>query len=382
MKKCITILLFLMLVVGCGSKKRKQMMTSSQSVSGRVSFYHPNQKKEVRVPLASVQAIISDTVVAQSYTDEQGNYILPIPDSVKHGLVTVHLNSISPVITTTIAVMKQTSDETYHEYFGPVVVGMSNVDFYLRGKNAAPFNILTQLIRGMLFVRDHAGDDAFPLLKARWQDEEDGKGFTYFVRRGSDYMISVTSTKDPDEFDDSVILHELGHYMLAVFSLDHSPGGEHVITCGTNQNLDPRLAYSEGWANAFAQIVRGDPVYQDYFTFNVEDICSAQFGPRSEIVVASVFWDLYDGNANGVPSEDNDFVSIPFQKIWLALKNVVGYNVTLWDFYDAVRRLDYVPASDWDRNFMGVGADEHMLIQANWEALISPVVVEEPVIHR
>jgi hypothetical protein len=234
----------------------------------------------------------------------------------------------------------------------------------------------------MLFVRDSTGDDAFPPLKARWQKDDDGKGFTYFVRRGFDYTISVTSIKDPDEFDDSVLLHELGHYMLSVFSLDHSPGGEHIITCGSNQNLDPRLAYSEGWANAFAQIVRGEPVYRDYFSFDVEDICSAHFGPRSEIVVASVFWDLYDGNANGVPSEDNDFVSIPFQKIWLAIKNVSGYNVTLWDFYDSVRRLDYVSANDWDRNFMGVGADEHMLIQVNWEALVSPFVSGEPVIHR
>src|SRR4029077_19806398 len=55
--------------------------------------------------------------------------------------------------------------------------------------------------------------------------------------------------------DDFIILHEYGHYLAFHFSRDDSPGGDH----SGNQRLDPRLAFSEGWASYFACAVLDDP---------------------------------------------------------------------------------------------------------------------------
>ncbi|KHD88492.1 MAG: hypothetical protein OM95_08240 [Bdellovibrio sp. ArHS] len=52
-------------------------------------------------------------------------------------------------------------------------------------------------------------------------------------------------TSDTDHFDDSVILHEYGHFLEDVYGNSESPGGSH----NGNFIIDARLAWSEGWAN-------------------------------------------------------------------------------------------------------------------------------------
>ncbi|NUN04930.1 MAG: hypothetical protein HUU57_04125 [Bdellovibrio sp.] len=56
---------------------------------------------------------------------------------------------------------------------------------------------------------------------------------------------------DTDHFDDSVILHEYGHFLEDTYGNTGSPGGSH----NGNFIIDPRLAWSEGWANYFQAAV-------------------------------------------------------------------------------------------------------------------------------
>lgn len=56
---------------------------------------------------------------------------------------------------------------------------------------------------------------------------------------------------DTDHFDDSIILHEYGHFLEDVYGHSESPGGSHT----GNFIIDPRLAWSEGWANYFQSAV-------------------------------------------------------------------------------------------------------------------------------
>jgi hypothetical protein len=58
-------------------------------------------------------------------------------------------------------------------------------------------------------------------------------------------------TADTDHFDDSVILHEYGHFLEDVYGHSDSPGGSH----NGNFIIDPRLAWSEGFANYFQAAV-------------------------------------------------------------------------------------------------------------------------------
>lgn len=56
---------------------------------------------------------------------------------------------------------------------------------------------------------------------------------------------------DTDHFDDSVILHEYGHFLEDVYGNSQSPGGSHT----GDFIIDARLAWSEGWANYFQSAV-------------------------------------------------------------------------------------------------------------------------------
>jgi len=72
-----------------------------------------------------------------------------------------------------------------------------------------------------------------------------------FISGGQLGDISLSNT---DHFDDFATVHELGHYIEKHCGLYTSPGGTHAIVV----RIDPRLAWSEGWANYFATQVLSD----------------------------------------------------------------------------------------------------------------------------
>lgn len=61
-------------------------------------------------------------------------------------------------------------------------------------------------------------------------------------------QLGDVSLSNTDHFDDFAIIHELGHFVEDHCGQWVSPGGNHTIT----SRIDPRLAWSEGWANFFA----------------------------------------------------------------------------------------------------------------------------------
>jgi len=70
---------------------------------------------------------------------------------------------------------------------------------------------------------------------------------------------SSTVCVDTDHFDNSVILHEYAHFLEHQLSRSDSPGGSHNGT----RIIDPRLAWSEGFANYFQGVVLGRDNYRD-----------------------------------------------------------------------------------------------------------------------
>ena len=56
-----------------------------------------------------------------------------------------------------------------------------------------------------------------------------------------------------------MIAHEYGHFLMASFSRESSPGGNHSF----GEQLDPRLAWSEGWGNFFGAATTGSAHYID-----------------------------------------------------------------------------------------------------------------------
>ncbi|MBX3020703.1 MAG: hypothetical protein KF799_03430 [Bdellovibrionales bacterium] len=176
------------------------------------------------------------------------------------------------------------------------------------------------------------------------------------------------NSSDTDHFDDSVIIHEYGHFLEDIIGISDSPGGQHTGT----KPIDPRLAWSEGWGNFFQAAVRGDNHYIDTignddgetdmaFYVDLETVLSAagydyptQTGEGNfrEFSVSRMLWDVIDTNPdNGGFGGANETISNAFNEIWAAFSSTTqGFPYSLYAFRNIgllhLIQRDY-NATDW-----------------------------------
>lgn len=203
---------------------------------------------------------------------------------------------------------------------------------YTATRAAAPFAILDSVFAAMQKVLSADGFADFSPLLLNWSlnnrpvdgNLAAGQIGTSFYSSGNIYVLGDDDT-DTDEYDGHVLIHEFGHYLEDAFSRLDSLGGSH----GSGDRLDPRVAYSEGFSNAWSGIVTDDPFYRDSsgsqqasgFSINVEaNPPSDKFaGWFSEDSVQSLIFDLYD--SAGAGDSDGDTVTLGFGPIYDALIN-------------------------------------------------------------
>lgn len=233
----------------------------------------------------------------------------------------------------------------------------------------AAFNIFEQVVRANEFLSaqlgncgaDFTGCETFtvaPKVQIYWV-----KGFNPNEYFGSNsglsfylpgykklYILGGISgdiyASDTDHFDNTIILHEYGHFLEDVYTITDSPGGSHYA----NSIIDPRLAWSEGWGNFIQAAVRNHAYYLDsigtpdateptadsYYAINipiesVEAGCGVgstaqgcdypQFdyeGNFREYAVTRALWDIFDSAANPDSAAD-DTVSTELDVIWAAM---------------------------------------------------------------
>lgn len=122
---------------------------------------------------------------------------------------------------------------------------------------------------------------------------------------------------DTDEFDQHVIAHEFGHYVEDRFSRSDSIGGDH----GSDDRLDLRVAFGEGWGNAYSAMANADPAYRDSDQginrdggFNLETDRPNAEGWFSEASAGEILWDVFDNVA-----DSGDNVALGFAPIYAVL---------------------------------------------------------------
>lgn len=197
-----------------------------------------------------------------------------------------------------------------------------------RDRSSGPFNIIAAIRRANLMIRAVEPDIDLPNVTLRWSPEYNGN--TYFRGVTSEAFIKGDRTTDSDEFDDTVINHEYAHFLAARFSRDDSPGGDH----DSNERLDPRLAWGEGWATFFGCVSNNTSRYVDTGATRGKGGSSAQgtlvaydleSDPRestnagywNEYTVSSVLWDIYD-----TTNEEGDTISTGFAPVWRAFRDM------------------------------------------------------------
>jgi hypothetical protein len=264
------------------------------------------------VPFRVVDA--SKNELGKGTVGHDGQYTLLFSEPAGGGAAPVMLEFLSS--DDTVSVVKVGGTEAYEvrplEPWVPNDVPDKQADVLIKLDGpSAPFHLFQTLRSGASFIAGRG----YPLpgkTLAQWSSGQ--KPGTHYVR-GDDNLSFNGHEDDPDEFDDSVILHELGHRVLAKLSRSDSPGGNHDM----KTHSVPSLAWSEGFSTYFGQRVMGTPRYNDQYKggvmqFDLKPLDSGvvlgtsdntEKGNICESTVASLLWYLQDDLAES----ENDLVA-------------------------------------------------------------------------
>jgi hypothetical protein len=266
-------------------------------------------------------------ILGETRTDARGRYQLALPagTAARVYVLAESENARVVVVGSGIEYGLQ-SDPVVVRGDAPTQVDLRALD---ANRGSGPFSILDAISRSNALLRsaDPSIDEWLPEVTVRWATDYDGG--SYFVREKSEAFINGKRATNSDEFDWAVVTHEYGHYVMASYSRDDSPGGRHNL----GDVVDPRLAWSEGWASFFGLASLNGPrdaeaVYVDsarddgsnhgiLFWFDSEENVSPFEdvpGYWAELCVASTLWDIYDDH-----NDPSDRLSLGFTPIWLVL---------------------------------------------------------------
>ncbi len=233
---------------------------------------------------------------------------------------------------------------------------------YTGVRAAAPFAVLDTLYSAVQFVVME-GDSSvqLPTLNAYWSPSNRpvaGRfdlgeiGTTLYYPVGTPginpgiYVLGAAGN-DTDEFDRHVIAHEFQHFLEDATSRSDTTGGDHSL----DERLDMRLAFSEGYANAFSGMVLNDPVYRDSFgtaqgsdsNFSLESRAATVPGWYNETSVQRIAWDLFDTVNDGA-----DAVSVGFGPLYSVFATELRSDVpltSLFAFISALKQRPGVPVA-------------------------------------
>ncbi|HEX6038434.1 MAG TPA: hypothetical protein VFZ20_10365, partial [Longimicrobium sp.] len=298
-----------------------------------------------RTPASGIRVEVvaspSREVLGSGWTDDKGAYSIPVR---LRGRPTVFVRALAQ--TENASVVRVRDRAEFSMATEPAAVGRERtvVNDLLAAdadRIAGAFNIAVTIGHANALVRAGQPGAHLPRVEVRWDTSY--VGGTYFQPRDGVAFINGRRGQDSDEFDDHVIAHEYGHFLMDAFSRESSPGGDH----GFGERLDPRLAWSEGWGNFFSAATTGSPRYIDsgvvrgrqgvLLTVDMENDVPTGDRPGiwSEHSVASLLWDWFDDGA-----EEGDSVALGFAPMWRALVDLAKEpDVYLLRYANALSRV-------------------------------------------
>ena len=200
--------------------------------------------------------------IASGITSSTGSYAITLPAAIATN-VYVRVYSTATVSGDFPIAVKSIMGALYapaSSNFTPTGDTTVNIAIPVLSSAGGAFNILDVLTSGYEFIDTWAGSTPYP-LSAYWVSGNPSYGTWYCdgslspdCPQGTGiYVLSNNSSGDTDEYDDDVLWHEFGHFTAAHFSRDTSQGGQHYLT---DNDLDLRLSWSEGWGDFFPGAVK------------------------------------------------------------------------------------------------------------------------------
>jgi len=308
-----------------------------------------------------VELMCEGSVLSTTNTDDSGNYSFSAPSNI---LATVRvkaqmLKTDAPSYTYNVTVVDNTqSQDLYAMESVPFVIEADDIvdknlhaqsgwtgSAYTSTRVAAPFAILDSVLVAMTPVIKVNPSTVFPELKINWSkrnisvngDTEDGH-ITSSHYNGDEIFILGSAENDTDEYDGHVIIHEWGHYFEDKFSRSDSIGGEHTF----GDRADIRVAFGEGFGNAYSAIASEDTIYRDTsgasqasgFKFDLDDNDCTNAGWYSECSVQSILYDLFDASNDG-----SDTVNLGFEPIYNILIDEQKDTPALTSIFSFIKEL-------------------------------------------
>jgi hypothetical protein len=307
-----------------GNVRYEKILTTD----GRLQLNNPVPRPAPGVKVEAIETATEKTL-GIAMTDAEGNYRMELTIEQPTAMYVRVLAQ-----TENARVVRPTGNNVYSiraEDFRLAPGGEHRQDFLAvdRDRSSGPFNIIAAIRRANDMVRAVEPDIDLPNVTIRWSPQYDGS--TYFRGTTSEAFIKGDRSSDSDEFDDTVINHEYAHFLASRFSRDDSPGGDH----DSNERLDPRLAWGEGWATFFGCVSNNTSRYVDTgatrggkgggqtqgtlvaYDLESDEREQVNAGYWNEYTVSSVLWDIYD-SAN----EEGDTIATGFAPVWRAFRDM------------------------------------------------------------
>ena len=387
--KLFTTVLFSIFIIGCGGGGSDDTSTvtppttGSIILSGKITYDlvpansnyigldYDNIRQEA-VKGAQVDAIDnSNQSVASTVTDDIGNYTFSVPNNTVIKIRVLAKTVKSDTATWDVKVIDNTNNNALYVMEGALTsTGTSDAirnlnassgwdgSSYSSSRVSAPFAILDNAYKSIQKVLTAKPDTVFPPLLINWSTDN-VSSVDYNPSSGqiitshysdSNLFILGDADSDTDEFDDHVVTHEWGHYYEDKLSRSDSIGGPH----GSGELLDIRVAFSEGFGNAFSGIVLDEPVYFDTmganqasgFSFDMESEVQNNPGWYSEASVQRILYDLYDDNSDG--SDTLSFGFAPLHTIFTGSQKTTTAFTSIFSFITLLKNENVGDASAID----------------------------------
>jgi hypothetical protein len=303
--------------------------------------------------LSDVQVLDGTKIVGQGVTDALGNFVFGVVDNKTRDIYVRCLARHQTAVGIPVEVRAGNQSGDVWAIRGPTITGhpptqdvSTGTLVAVPGSGGEAFNLYDAVLYGTQYLNVLRGGEApAPTLLVI---------FNASNANLSSYTGTSIVQGNNAGYDDTVVLHEMGHYVVDHFSASDNPGGVHHLS---DCNQDLRLAFDEGHATYFGNSVRryfGFPDSSSYvrttgqagpgnlqFSFDVETqepfVC---YGATSETTVFAALWDIGDGpsTTDGTPGTDEswDLLSGQDVDVFRVMTTYIptASDISLEDFWD------------------------------------------------